>query len=152
MKQAVRALLGGAVLLSGLIPGPFMPRHTQAMMAMCRSDVSIRLHSSATLTLSVSIADSVADVRQVTYSVHIPAGQRVRAISWTGAQFKGKKNIQVFADNSAGAYDTDAVVTTRHARVAVTANTRLWIANHRGHAANSMAGLSGQDLLIHLNG
>jgi hypothetical protein len=75
MKQAVRALLGGAVLLSGLIPGPFMPRQTQAMMVMCRSDVSIRLHSSATITLSVSIADSVADVRQVTYSVHIPAGQ-----------------------------------------------------------------------------
>ena len=152
MKQAVRALLGGAALLSGLIPGPFMPRYTQAMVAMCRGDVSILLHSGATLNLSVSIADSVADVRQVTYSVHIPAGQSVRAILWTGNRFKGKKNIQVFADNSAGAYDTDAVVVTRHARVAVAANTRLRMSNYRDHATNSMAGLSGQDLLIHING
>ncbi len=152
MKQAVRALLGGAALLSGLIPGPFLPHHTQAMTVMCRSTVAIRLRSGNTLNLSVSIADSVADVWQVTYSVHIPAGQRVRASFWTGNQFKGKKNIEVFADNTAAAYDTDAVVTTRHARVAVTANARLWIANQRGHATDSMAGLSGQDLLIHLTG
>ncbi len=152
MKQAVRALLGGAALLSGFIPGPFMRHHTQAMVVLCRSDVSIRLNSGNSLNLSVSIVDSVADVRRVTYSAHILAGQRVRAISWTGNHLRGKRNVQVFADNSVGAYDTDAVVSTRHARVAMIAYTRLRIAGNREHAMNSMVGLSGQDLLIHLNG
>ena len=122
-RHALR-LAGGAVLAAALLlalaRGPAAHAYD-----FCRSDPAVLLSDGATVDLSADIADNLADVQGVSYTLHIPVGTHV--LGWVGTDgLMGlRESFQALADAAPGAYASVTVVTTATSHVAVTAHTQV---------------------------
>jgi hypothetical protein len=149
-----RGALAGALLLAGIATGPLAVGTASAHTAVCRSDPMFYMSNGYKLDVTADIGTRQSDVRMVTYNVHVPIGVTISHAVYTGGPFVNKERVAVFADNPAGAYDTDTVVTTQTPGVSVTAHTYVLsqLDNYDYKATGTAIGNSGVHLKIHLNG
>jgi hypothetical protein len=117
-------LAGAAVLAVALLLAPARAPAAQAI-DICRSDPAALLSDGAVVDLSADITTDIADVQEVRYTLHIPAGTRVLAWAGTDGAMGLKESFQAQADAAPGAYASITVVTTATPHVAVTAHTQV---------------------------
>jgi fermentation-respiration switch protein FrsA (DUF1100 family) len=124
VARRVPPCAGAAALSIALL---LAPAHSPAAQAydFCRSDPAVVLSDGATVDLSADIADSLADVRDVSYILHIPAGTRVLAWVGTDGLMGLRESFQARADAAPGAYASVTTVTTATPHIAVTAHTQV---------------------------
>lgn len=134
------ALLGVAVLLQ-------QPLTVAAAIRSCRADPIVWLSNGDTIQMTVEIAADVADVQGILYTLHAPVGVTVDRIVYTGGALQNKEEVVFVADQAPGHYVTDTVVTARGKGKPVTANT-----NYGGQFRGSVAGLSGDHLILNFGG
>lgn len=146
-----RLLLVAAVLAAGGTSVSLLARPASAQVSICRTDPIFQLSNGYHINVTAQISTSPASVRQISYFVHIPAGATVTHVTFTGGAFSRKESANVVADDSAGTFDTDTVVTTTSPS-SVTASTA--VQNGAGtteyRASASASGQSGQHLHVHL--
>jgi hypothetical protein len=139
-------LVGGAVLAGLILDGTINPGHVFAGYSVCRTDPIVQLSNGKTVKVLASISDLAADVQNVAYTVHIPAGVSLVHSTYTGGTFAGKESLTVFADAAAATYTTTTTVTTGHSGVVVTATTS--VTTSQSTVSRSVSGLSGQALTV----
>jgi hypothetical protein len=117
-------LAGAAALVTALL---LVPAHSPAAQAydFCRSDPAVLLSDGTTVDLSADIADSLADVQGVSYTLHIPAGTRVLAWAGTDGLMGLRESFQARTDAAPGTYASVTTVTTATPHIAVTAHTQM---------------------------
>jgi hypothetical protein len=112
----------------------------------------VTLSNGATLDLNRAINDTLRDVQHVAYTLHGPKGTSLVAATYpdgTGAI----SSVSDVADDSAGNYDGDTIVTTG-TNATMTAYLAVLTLPTSGGTPTSAApaqGHSGQDLHIHLH-
>jgi hypothetical protein len=120
---------------------------TQASAALvrCRVDPIFVLSNGDVVTITVDIGTDPVKVRNVTYTLHIPAGVTVTQVAHTARGLGIKEIYNVYQDSPAGTYTTDTVITTLDAAhtVPVIAYTRL-----NGVYTKSASGYNGQHLVV----
>ena len=110
--------LGAAALAAVFLA---VPSRSLAAVA-CRSDPIVILSNGIVLDLSATINDTVDDVTEVRYTLHVPSGIGiVTAISTDGA-VGYRERFAVQADSAPGTYSTVIRVKTGAKNTAITAN------------------------------
>jgi hypothetical protein len=126
-----------------------MPHDARAAISACRSDPKVYLSDGSIVQLSATIDAPPGQVKQVDYTVHVPAGASVNHVVYTGGSLKGKELLSVVADDTAVTYDTETVVYTAAHGQSVTAKTSAdYNDAHVGTATAS--GVDEQVLTVHL--
>lgn len=72
------------------------------------------------MQLWVTVNDDPADVQQVVYDVHVPAGVTLEGTVFTGGALKNKQVVHFFSDNVSNTYSTDTIVQAGHSAPAST--------------------------------
>jgi hypothetical protein len=119
---------------------------TQASAAMtkCRTDPIFKLSNGMLLTITLDISTDAMNVRNVTYSLHVPPGVTVTKVTYTAGGIGTKEMYKVYPDSPAKTYTTDTVVTVQATgSIAIIATTQL-----NSTYAKSIAGYSGQHLIV----
>ncbi|HLO14483.1 MAG TPA: hypothetical protein VK206_06630 [Anaerolineales bacterium] len=115
-----------------------------AMLARCRTDPIFRLSNGDTINITLDIGADAANVRNVTYILHVPAGVTVKQATYTAGGIGTKETYKVYQDSAAKTYTTDTLVTTQNTgSITVVATTRL-----NATFAKSVTGYNGQHLII----
>ena len=136
-----------ALLLLGLLAGPLTAHRASAAISLCRTDPLVQLSNGVVLQLRATIADDASDIQGITYTVHAPTGTSIARVLYTTELPQGTETLTFSADNPAGTYDTDTVVSTTTRGIDVTAQTVV-----TSVGVGSTSGQSGQHLLVHLAG
>lgn len=139
--------LGAAALTAGLFCGLIAPQGASAEIGGWRGDPIAHLSNGHIVKLTALVSASPADVLQVTYTVHTPAGASLTGVTFNHGDHPGKETVKVVDDNAPGTYDADTFVSTATAQAQVTAQTSV-----PGVGSDSASGTSGQDLLTHIAG
>jgi hypothetical protein len=114
-----------------------------AALRSCRTDPIFKLSNGDILTVTLEIGTDAANVKNVIYVLHVPAGVKVTQVVFTDGGIGRKEIYRVYQDSPANTYTTDTVVTTLNTgTVTVTAYTRL-----NGVATKSATGYNGQHLI-----
>ncbi|HVA91576.1 MAG TPA: hypothetical protein VNL71_17240 [Chloroflexota bacterium] len=114
------AVLTSAALIA--LPSAAIFRGQPAYAAVaCRSDPIVILSNGIVLELAVGIDTPVTDVRQVEYSLHVPAGVGIVQVISTDGAVGYKEKFKAKSDSSPGVYTVDARVKTEARNVAITA-------------------------------
>jgi hypothetical protein len=119
--RARRFVLRGTILALSLLIASLAARNAQAAFTVCRSDPLVTLSNGVQVTLYEDISDTATDVTGITYQLHIPAGLKVKSISYNGAIPSSLQTITTTADENSGNYDAYTVVDTKTSNVSVTA-------------------------------
>jgi hypothetical protein len=128
-----------------------MPHSVHAAISGCRSDPKVYLSDGSIVQLSATIEAPPGQVKQVDYTVHVPAGASVNHVVYTGGNLKGKEVLSVVADDAPVTYDTDTVVYAATPGQSVTAKTEAdYNDSHVGTV--SVTGFDAQVLQVHLTG
>ena len=119
---------------------------TQASAALvhCRTDPIFKLSNGDVTNVTLDISTDATNVRNVTYSLHVPAGVTVTQVTYTAGGMGTKEMYKVYQDSPAKTYTADVVVTTQNTgSIPVIATVRLNSTN-----AKSVSGTSGQHLVV----
>jgi hypothetical protein len=141
--------MAAVALTVALAAGSLGPSHAYAGFTSCQSDPVVTLSNGASVDLEAHIADSGSDVRQVSYTLHVPAGTRVVSVVNTDGLIGLAETVQVYADDAANTYDSSTVVTTGQQGVAVTAFTTVVSPLGLTLGSATRSGTSGQSLALH---
>lgn len=118
--------------------------HASAALVKCRTDPIFLLSTGDTLNVTLDISADAANVRNVTYIVHVPAGVTVKKVTYTAGGLGTKEMYKVYQDRPVKTYTTDTVVTTQNTgSVAVVATMVL----NKTYSA-STSGYNGQHLIV----
>lgn len=151
LRDALRGkwarMFGIIALATSLFGAMLAPQSTSAQIGGWRGDPIVHLTNGDQVKVAAFVADSQEDVLQVVYTLHVPAGDTMLGVTYTNGDKPGIESFQVIADNPPGVFDTDTVVTTGLANIAVTARTSV-----PSVGTDSVTGTSGQDLLVHIEG
>jgi hypothetical protein len=139
--------IGASLSAALFLAGSLGMSGAEAQISVCRTDPIVSLSSGVHVALNVSIGDAASDVQHVSYVLHAPTGTSVTHVTFTGGPFSGRETFVFYPDNAVKTYDTDTVVITGHAGVAVTATTTVHATNSVTH---STSGLDRQDLHVHV--
>jgi hypothetical protein len=124
----------------------FSSTSASAALVRCRTDPIFKLSNGDIVTVTLDIGTDAANVKNVTYILHVPAGVRVTQVIYTDGGIGRKETYKVFQDSPARTYTTDTVVTTLNVgTVPVTAYTRL-----NSVSTVAASGYSGQHLIVTL--
>lgn len=145
----VRLAAAGTAVLVGVVAGSGVAHRASAAISYCHSDPIVTLSNGSQVDLTATISDTASDVKSVVYTLHAPAGSSVVRLVTTGGAFSGKETLNFYADNAAGTYETDTVVSTRTSPVAVTAQTRVV---GGVQLSGSASGYDKQNLPVHPTG
>ena len=85
-------------------------RPAQAAFAVCRGDPIFWLSDGTFWRATIVIAADPAQVRQVAYDIHVPAGVTLTRVIYTGGALQDKELVRVIADAPPGIYRTDVTV------------------------------------------
>ena len=146
-KTVRRGRLAATVLGAALLTFSVMPHSASAAIFLCRTDPVVQLSDGTTIQLQAAISDDQADVQQIAYTVHAPAGTTLSRVVYTGGAFAAKEPVRFFADDTPGTFDTSTVVTTGTPGVAVNVQTSV-----PGIGRASATGQSGDTLTVHIDG
>jgi hypothetical protein len=139
------ALLGAFILSGSLLASPGLaPAHAE--LAGCYSDPVVVLSNGLTLDLSNTINDADTDVRQVSYTIHAPAGTSVVSVTYTSGPLGPKETLEVVADGGMDQYSIASVVTTLTPSISVVASAEA--VSTSGTATATEAGWNNQQLLL----
>ena len=122
---------------------------TQASAALvhCRTDPIFKLSNGDTITVTLDISTDAVNVRNVTYTLHVPAGVAVKQVTYTAGGIGTKEMYKVYQDSPAKTYTADTVVTTQNTgSISVTVTVRL-----NSTYAKSVLGTNGQHLIVTLS-
>ena len=120
--------------------------NASAALARCRTDPIFVLSNGDVLSVTVDLSTTAANVRNISYILHVPAGVTVKNVVYTNLNLRIPETYQVRQGDSAKTYTVDTVVTTQNAgKVAVTVFGRL-----NGGIRKSVSGVSGQPLFMTL--
>lgn len=132
------------IFLLALAMVTFPTRNVFAALGKCRTDPIFVLSNGDSLNVSVNINADATNVRNLTYTVHVPAGVTVKKVTYTAGGLGTKEMYKVVQDSVAKTYKTDTVVTTQNTgSVAVIATTIL----NKTYSA-SASGINGQILTV----
>ena len=135
-------LLTLAVLVTTILLLP--TGHASAILVKCRTDPIFKLSNGDVINVTLDISADAANIRNVTYVLHVPAGVTVTRVTYTAGGIGSKEMYKVYQDSSADRYTTDTVVTTQNTgSVPVIATTRL-----NATYAQSVSGYTGSHLII----
>jgi hypothetical protein len=132
----------GVLLVFAVMLTMLSPHAAWAGFRGCRGDPIVWLSNGDKLVMGVTIEADATDVVAVSYTIHAPEGTSIDRIVETGGALKEKEFVELVADQPAGHYTVDTVVTTTSADVPVTAFVRI-----RGELV-TRDGLSGEHLLF----
>jgi hypothetical protein len=114
---------------------------------ICRTDPLVFLSDGTRVNMTAEIRTAAQNVQGIVYTLHAPVGTSVVRIVYTGADVQ--ERVDFVADQAAGTYDTDTVVSvagnSAQSAVGVTATTAV-NGRHRGSATGS----AGDHLLVHI--
>lgn len=115
-----------------------------AALVKCRTDPIFKLSNGDVVNITLDISADASNVRNVTYSLHVPAGITVTKVTYTAGGLGTKETYKIYQDSPAKTYTTDTLVTTQNTgSIAVIATTRL-----NATYAKSVTGYNGQHLLL----
>jgi hypothetical protein len=140
--QPVVCTLFGALLLSLL-----GVQNAQAQISGCRSDPKVSLSNGGLVTLTATSSLSISQVSSITYELHIPAGQTVTNVAYTGGAYAGKEKLTWFADDAAGTYNSMTTLSASSGSASVTANITVNLGQKK-QASAQVTGSSGQPLSL----
>ena len=119
-----------------------------AALVRCRLDPIFVLSNGDIVNVTVDIGTDPAQVTNIHYVLHVPAGVTVKEVIHTGRGLRIHETTRVYQDSPAGGYLSDTVVSTRSpaGTVPVTAYVRL-----NGVPVQSIFGYNGQNLILTVN-
>lgn len=130
------------ILLVIMLALPTM--QASAALVRCRVDPIFNLSNGDIITVTLDIATDAANVKNIHYILHLPAGVTVTKVTYPAARQVTSETYVVKQDSPAKTYTTDTVVTTQiSGKVQVVVYTRL-----NGVPTKSISGYSGQHLII----
>ena len=142
IHQTLRIIL--LVIIMALAAMPTL--NASAAVRSCRTDPIFMLSNGTTLNVTLNINADTANVRNVTYILHVPPGVTVTKVVYTAGGIGTKEMYKVYQDSPANTYTSDTVVTTQNTgSVAVGATMIL-----NEIYTKSVTGYNGQHLLITL--
>ena len=148
IRRCSRRFLLGTVTVS-LVAGMLAPSGAHAGFTTCQSDPVVLLSNGGAVDLKTSINDSLMDVRQVVYTVHVPSGVGVLGVVNTDSLIGLVETVQVYSDDAAHTYDTSAEVSTGASSVGVRASSTVVSALDLVLGGQSISGTTGQVLSMH---
>jgi hypothetical protein len=118
-----------------------------AALVKCRTDPIFLLSNGDVINVTLDISTDAANIRNLHYVLHVPAGVTVRKVTYTALNLRLAETYRVYQDSPAKAYTIATVVTTRTPnKVAVLSTTRL-----NGVFAKYVLGYSGERLMVTLS-
>lgn len=115
-----------------------------AALVRCRTDPIFLLSNGDVVNVTVDITTDAANIRNIHYVLHVPAGVTVKKVAYTALNLRLYETYQVVDDSPARTYTTRTIVTTRSlTRVPVLSMTRL-----KGVFAKYVSGYSGEHLMV----
>jgi hypothetical protein len=119
-----------------------------AALVRCRTDPIFVLSNGVVISVTPDIGTASANVRNISYVLHVPAGVTVRNVAYTAVNLRIPEQYQVRQDSAARTYRVDTVVITQNAgKVDVTVYVRI-----NAGVRKSVSGFNGQLLFLTLNG
>lgn len=115
-----------------------------ARLAVCRSDPLVLLSDGTVLDISADIGALLWDVKEVHYTLHIPAGLKVVVSVSTPNWPTTVERFTVYADNPPGTFTSTTTVFTREENTPVTANFLV------NTTYRTLDGVSGQPLTMEI--
>jgi hypothetical protein len=115
--------------------------NASARLVHCRADPIFYLSNGEKITVILEIDTDEANVRNVNYVLHVPAGVRITRVVFTAGGIGRKESYQAVQDSVESVYTTDTVVTTKGGPNAVIATSSI-----TGGTGASASGFNG-DLL-----
>jgi hypothetical protein len=115
-----------------------------AALMKCRTDPIFHLSNGDQISVTPEIATDPANIRDIHYVLHVPAGVTVQKVTYTNTNLALRETYQVYQTAPARTYTTKTLVTMRTTlKVAVTVMTRL-----NGLSAKYVSGFTGQQLIV----
>lgn len=115
-----------------------------AALVRCRTDPIFLLSNGDVINITVDISTDPANVRNIHYVLHVPAGINAKRVTFTALGLRLDETYQVVQDSPAKTYSTDTVVTTKTVNtVQVVSMTRL-----NSVLAKYVSGYNGEHLMI----
>lgn len=97
-----------------------------AALVRCRTDPIFLLSNGDVINVTVDISTDAANIRNIHYVLHVPAGVTVKKVTYTTLNLRLQETYQVVQDSPEKTYTTTTVITTRTSnRVSVLSMTRL---------------------------
>jgi hypothetical protein len=117
-----------------------------AALVRCRTDPIFVLSNGDMLSVILDIGTTSANVRNISYILHVPAGVTVKKVAYTNLNLRLPESYKVYQDSLAKTYTIDTVVTTQNTgSVGVTVFARI-----NTDITKSVSGFNGQHLFITL--
>lgn len=90
-----------------------------AAMSRCRTDPIFTLSNGDVVTVILDVGTDPANVKEVSYILHVPAGVTPTRIEFTPGILGEKEKFQVIQDSPDGFYTSDSVLKTTKVKTAV---------------------------------
>lgn len=113
-----KALMGTLALLAAIIAGILSADGVFAAYTTCKIDPAVTLSNGVTITMYDTISDSIKNVQQAAYVLHVPEGVTVTEVSYD--RYGSLESLSVVADQVPGTY-RDITTVTDPTRVQVSA-------------------------------
>src|SRR5262245_41623162 len=131
-------------LALALLASILLAQPASAAIRSCRTDPIILLSNGEIVQTDATIATDAENVRQVTYTLHLPVGVKVIAVINTPSRIGDREVVRFVDDLPPYHYSTDTVITTFTPNVWSTAHTRALLRD------GSSSGMSGDHLIIRI--
>jgi hypothetical protein len=116
-----------------------------AGMRACRADPIILLSNGEIVQTDVAIMTDPENVKQVLYTLHVPAGVKVISVIYTPSEIGHKEVVRFIDDMPPYQYMNDTVITTFRDSVPAVAHTRALLRDSWD------TGMTGQSLIMRIN-
>jgi hypothetical protein len=137
-------LIGFAVLVTIMLLSP--TANVSAALVRCRTDPIFVLSNGDMISVTLDISTTAANVRNISYDLHVPAGVTVKKVAYTAINLRIPESYRVYQDSPAKTYTVNTVVTTQTSgSVGVTVYGRI-----NSGITKSVSGYSSQHLYMAL--
>lgn len=138
-------MFGAGIVALAIGVGSLFAGRTHAAFTICRTDPTVYLSDGHTIQMYADISDALSDVKNVTYTLHVPYGVKANGISYDSTGYL--ETVNIVADQPSGRGYSDTVVTTGKAGTPVTAYSGI-----QGVISGTVSGYSGQHLDLYYYG
>lgn len=115
-----------------------------ARLVKCRTDPIFSLSNGDKLTVTLDISTDEANIRNVTYVLHVPPGVTVTKVVYTAGGLGTREVYKVYQDSVANTYKVESLVTTQKTgSVPMVATVKL-----NSLTAKSASGYTGQYVVV----
>jgi hypothetical protein len=116
-----------------------------ARLIKCRADPIFYLSNGEKVTVILDVGTDAANVRNISYVLHVPAGVTITRVVFTAGGLGRKEMFKAVQDSAEKVYITDTTVTTRGGPYWVTASVNLL-----SGIRSSASGFNGELLTVKL--